>query len=213
MNKKYLDCGFQVKAIEESGAFEGYGSIFGNIDHYGDIVEKGAFTTSLGKHKQKGTMPALLWQHKGSEPIGVYTDMYEDENGLYVKGQLALKTAKGQEAYELLKMKALSGLSIGFNTVSDEYDQKTNIRNIKEVDLWEISLVTFPANESARISALKSIEEIKTLSDAENYLRESGGYSKSEAVGIVSRIKSACRSESDELGEVKAALESLQSRF
>lgn len=89
-----------------------------------------------------------------------------------------------------MKMKALSGLSIGFVTREDSYDKVTGIRTLNKVDLWECSIVTFPANDSARVSAVKNIDEIESLADAETYLRESGGYSKSEALGIIARIKS-----------------------
>lgn len=214
MDKKYLDCGFEIKAINDDGTFEGYGSVFGNVDFGGDVISKGAFAESIKSMKSSGTMPALLWQHKQSEPIGVYTEVREDETGLYVKGKLALKTVRGSEAYELMKMKALNGLSIGFVSQNDTVDYKSNIRTITKADLWEVSVVTFPMNDKARVSSVKSIEDIKNLSDAENYLRDSGGLSKSEATGLISRIKSIHgRSESDELDAVKEALQSLKSKL
>ena len=210
MNKKYYDCAFDVKAINDDGTFEGYGSVFGNVDSYKEIVAKGAFTESLTSLKSQGRMPALLWQHRSGEPIGVYTEMREDDTGLFVRGKLALKTARGAEAHELLKINALSGLSIGFMTCEDSYDKVTGIRTLKKVDLWECSLVTFPANDSARVSAVKNIESIESLADAESFLRESGGFSKSEAVGFIARIKSMHgRSESDEQDELCLALKRL----
>lgn len=210
MNKKYYDCAFDVKAINDDGTFEGYGSVFGNVDSYKEIVAKGAFTESLVSLKSQGRMPALLWQHRSGEPIGVYTEMREDETGLFVRGKLALKTVRGAEAHELLKINALSGLSIGFMTREDSYDKVTGIRTLNKVDLWECSLVTFPANDSARVSAVKNIESIESLADAESFLRESGGFSKSEAVGFISRIKSMQgRSESDEQDELCLALKKL----
>lgn len=214
MDKKYFDCNFEVKALNEDGSFEGYGSVFGNIDTYGEVVLKGAFSDSLASLKTQNRMPALLWQHRSGEPIGVYTDMYEDNVGLYVKGKLALKTTRGAEAYELMKMNALSGLSIGFVTREDSFDKVSGVRTLSKVDLWEVSLVTFPANDSARISAVKNIDSIESLADAESYLRESGGFSKSEAVGFIARVKSMQgRSESDELDAVKEALQSLKSKL
>ena len=210
MNKKYYDCAFDVKAINDDGTFEGYGSVFGNVDLYKEIVAKGAFTESLTSLKSQGRMPALLWQHRSGEPIGVYTEMREDDTGLFVRGKLALKTARGAEAHELLKINALSGLSIGFMTREDSYDKVTGIRTLNKVDLWECSLVTFPANDSARVSAVKNIESIESLADAESFLRESGGFSKSEAVGFIARIKSMHgRSESDEQDELCLALKRL----
>lgn len=212
MSRKYFDCQFDVKAINDDGTFEGYGSVFGNVDSYKEVVAPGAFSESLKSLKAQNKMPSLLWQHRSGEPIGVYTEMFEDSIGLYVKGKLALKTMRGSEAHELMKMKALSGLSIGFMTREDSYDKLTGIRTLNKLDLWEVSLVTFPANDSARISSVKNIESIESLADAESFLRESGGFSKSEAVGFISRVKSMQgRSDSDELGELKAALIGLQS--
>ena len=214
MNRKYYDCAFDVKAINDDGTFEGYGSVFGNVDSYKEIVAKGAFNDSLASLKSQGRMPALLWQHRSGEPIGVYTEMREDETGLFVRGKLALKTARGAEAHELMKMKALSGLSIGFMTREDSYDKVTGVRTLKKVDLWECSIVTFPANDAARVSGVKNIESIESLSDAESFLRDAGGLSKSEAVGFISRIKSMQgRSDSDEQDEIREALEKLSESF
>src|SRR5690606_21906281 len=140
MKLKHLDVPFEVKEVAEDGTFTGYGSVFGVKDAYDEIVVPGAFSESIEQRK-----PALLWQHRSGEPIGVYEEVREDSVGLHLKGKLALKTARGAEAYELLKMDALSGLSIGFVTREDSFDQKTGIRTLKKVDLWEVSLVTFPA--------------------------------------------------------------------
>lgn len=195
-----LDVPFKIKAVSEDGLFSGYGSVFGVIDSYKEVVAPGAFAESLSQRT-----PALLWQHRSGEPIGVYSALREDQTGLYVEGKLALKTARGAEAYELLKMGAISGLSIGFVTRDDSYDRVTGIRTLKKVDLWEVSLVTFPANESARISGVKSIETIESLADAEAFLRDAGGLSRREATAFVSRIKSLRgRGDPDELGELLA---------
>jgi uncharacterized protein len=196
MQHKTLDFGFEIKAIADDGTFTGYGSVFNVQDSYDDIIIPGAFAESLAAHKEKGTLPALLWQHRSGEPVGVYTSMEEDSVGLKVDGKLALKTARGAEAHELLKMKAITGLSIGFMTREDSYDRLTGIRTLKKLDLWEVSLVTFPANESARIQSVKSIEEVATLRDAEKYLRESG-MSRAEAVAFLSRVKCLGQSDSD----------------
>jgi len=195
-----LDVPFKIKAVSEDGLFSGYGSVFGVIDSYKEVVAPGAFAESLSQRT-----PALLWQHRSGEPIGVYSALREDQTGLYVEGKLALKTARGAEAYELLKMGAISGLSIGFVTRDDSYDRVTGIRTLKKVDLWEVSLVTFPANESARVSGVKSIDTIESLADAEAFLREAGGLSRREATALVSRIKSLRgRGDPDELGELLA---------
>lgn len=197
MNIKTLDFGFEIKSISDAGTFEGYGSVFGVKDSYDEIVAPGAFADSLAAHKAAGTMPALLWQHRSGEPIGVYTSMSEDSIGLKVSGQLATKTARGSEAYELLKMGAISGLSIGFVPREDSYDKLTGITTLKKVDLWETSLVTFPANDAARVQGVKSIETIEDLKTAEQYLRDSG-MSRREAVAFIARVKSLGQRDADE---------------
>lgn len=194
---KTRDFAFELKAINEDGTFEGYGSVFGVKDSYDEIVAPGAFAESLEGHKSKGTLPALLWQHRGGEPIGVYTGMEEDNIGLKVRGQLALKTSRGAEAYELLKMKAISGLSIGFVTREDNYDRVTGIRTLKKVDLWEVSLVTFPANDAARVQGVKSIELLESLRDAEIHLRDACGMSRTEARAFIARVKSLGQRDAD----------------
>lgn len=204
--RDHLDIPFKIKAVSEDGLFSGYGSVFGVVDSYKEVVTPGAFAESL-----QGRMPALLWQHRSGEPIGVYTSVKEDNVGLYVEGKLALKTARGAEAYELLKMGALNGLSIGFITREDSYDKVSGVRTLKKVDLWEVSLVTFPANDASRVSNVKGIEQINSLSDAEAYLRDAGGLSRREALAIVSRIKSLHgRSDSDELGSIEATKRLMQ---
>lgn len=211
METKHLDIGFEVKAMGDDGQIEGYGSVFGNTDSYGDIVAKGAFSGSIKEHKASGTMPALLWQHRSDSPCGVWLEMREDENGLFMRGKLAMDTVKGKEAHSLLKLGALKGLSIGFMTRDSDYDAKSDIRTIKDVELVETSLVTFPANSKARITGVKSSDEITTLKDAERVLRDSG-FSKQDALAFVSRVKTlSSRSDSDDMGELKSALIRLKS--
>ncbi|MBP7423053.1 MAG: HK97 family phage prohead protease [Azonexus sp.] len=178
----------QIKAAGDDGSIEGYGSVFGVLDNWADVIEQGAFAASLAAHKAAGTMPAMLWQHDADHPIGVWTEMVEDSRGLRVKGQLALDTVKGQEARALLKMGAINGLSIGFISKQWSYDVDTDVRSLTEVDLWEVSLVTFPANEKARVTNVKSSpDDVHTRKDAEGILRQAG-FSKSDATALVSRI-------------------------
>lgn len=186
-----LDFGFEFKASGlHDGSFDGYGSVFNIIDGGGDIVVAGAFTDTLTTQKAAGRLPAMLWQHRPSEPVGVYTSMVEDNVGLKVSGQLALKTARGAEAYELMKMGALSGMSIGYRSRDDSYDRVTGVRTLKKLDLIELSLVTFPMNDASRVSSVKSsIEELETIRDAERFLRDNG-MSRTEAVAFISRVKS-----------------------
>lgn len=181
---------FEVKDVTRTGAFSGYGSVFGNIDGGSDIVAPGAFTKSLSNAAAVGRMPAMLWQHNSDEPIGVWQDMKQDDRGLFVEGKLALKTQRGAEAYELLQLKALNGMSIGYATREDAYDSKTGVRTIKEADLWEVSLVTFPMNDEARVSAVKSIDALAGMTDVERYLRDACGVSRAEARALIAKVKS-----------------------
>lgn len=196
MTTKTLDFDCELKATGDTGTFEGYGSVFNITDRGGDIVATGAFAETLAAAKAAGRLPAMLWQHRQAEPIGVYTEMEEDAIGLKVKGKLALKTARGAEAYELMKMGAISGLSIGYRVRDDSWDRVTGVRTIKKADLVELSLVTFPMNDASRVSAVKTIEDLETLAEIERHLRDAGGFSKSEATALVSRIKSVSRSDS-----------------
>lgn len=187
------DIGFEIKEVTSTGTFSGYGSVYGVLDQGDDIVLPGTFTKSLGDLSVKGQMPAMLWQHKASEPIGAYTAVKEDASGLYVEGRLALKTQRGAEAYELMQMKAISGLSIGYKTNDADYNAKTGVRTIKSAELYEISLVTFPMNDTARVSMVKSIQEISDLTSAEKYLRHAGGLSRQEAKDFMFSLKNIIR--------------------
>lgn len=197
----------QIKAAGDDGTVEGYGSVFGVRDNYDDVIAKGAFIDSLKSHKAAGTMPAMLWQHDADKPIGVWTEMVEDEKGLRIKGQLAMETVKGKEAHALLKMGALNGLSIGFMSKEWSYDRETEVRTLTAIDLWEVSLVTFPANENARVTNVKSADELQAPKDAEKVLRDAG-FSKSDATAFVSRVMRMGEVRSDSANSTVAAMKS-----
>lgn len=213
MMSKTANFPFEIKKISEDGSFSGYASVFGNEDLWGDIVVAGAFTKSIAQKK-----PAMLWQHNSDEPIGVWTVIKEDEKGLYVEGQLLINgVAKAKEAHELLSARAISGMSIGYIPVVWEWqkkeDSRDEVRLLKEVDLWEISLVTFPANTEARVGDVK---DLNTLRDIEGFLRDAG-CSRNEAKGIIAQIRDAQRdADNDEAeterhrNEIKQALVSLK---
>lgn len=176
----------ETKEGAPDGTFEGYGAVFGNVDRDSDIVAPGAFTDSL-----KTRLPALLWQHNAKEPIGRFDVVREDKKGLYVKGRLSTE-GRGREAYDLLKMGALDGLSIGFVTKEAQRSRASGTRTITKADLMEVSLVTFPANEMARISNVKQrtdlmhpehIEDSRTF---ERFLRDNG-FSRSRAKAITAK--------------------------
>lgn len=163
-----------------AGDFEGYASTFnGTPDAYGDIIAPGAFSKSLAQHRANTTMPPLLWMHDIEQPIGAWSELAEDANGLKVKGKLTLGTGRGAEAYALLKdAKSALGMSIGYRTRSAGKDGAGN-RILSEIDLLEISLVSLPANRAARITAIKSAGvagelQFKSIREFEHFLRDAG---------------------------------------
>lgn len=183
MNKKHLELHAHIKAIGDgtTGEFEGYGSVFGVVDSYRDVVDKGAFVESLEKHG----LPKLLLQHSSWMVGGKYLEVFEDDKGLFVKGQLNLEVQAAREAYSLMKQDAISGLSIGYSVLEEDMDRETGVTHLKKVRLYEVSIVTFPANESATISAVKAAPA--SVRDFEDFLREAGKYSREEAKLIASK--------------------------
>lgn len=155
-----LDCGLEIKSLTDEGVIEGYASIFSNVDHGGDKVMPGAFVDSLAKARQAGRTVKMLWNHDPSQPIGVWEDLAEDGKGLRGRGRLVMEVPKAREAHALMKAGAIGGLSIGYRTIKAEPDG--NVRLLKQVDLFEVSPVTFPMNDRAKISSVKAdgIDEI-----------------------------------------------------
>ncbi|HSQ97600.1 MAG TPA: HK97 family phage prohead protease [Rickettsiales bacterium] len=145
----------EIKNIDSYGKFCGYASVFNVKDSYNDIVLPLAFKKTLEKKSVKKDIK-LLWQHSQDKPIGYFEVINEDPIGLYVEGKIMLDIQQGREAYNLIKTKSVSGLSIGYIVKEVEYSQKDNTRLLKEVDLFEISVVTFPANEYSNITFCKS---------------------------------------------------------
>lgn len=153
---------FELKAASD-GSFEGYASIFGEVDSYGEATDRGSFKSSLSAR-----MPKMLWQHDQKRPIGKFTGAAEDSRGLYVKGSLLLSVQDGRDAKEHIDAGTVDGLSIGYFVKGDRVDQETNVRHLTNIDLQEVSVVTFPAGPSARITSLKSME----LDELEAALRD-----------------------------------------
>ena len=138
MDKQFLDMPFEIKAedVEESGLFKGYAATFGGKpDAHGDIVLPGAFTKTLAKGGRNRTGIAMLWQHRTDEPIGTWPELVEDKKGLKVTGQLIREVPTGDKVYYLLKKGAVKHLSMGYDTIIDEMDNKKKVRYLKEVDL------------------------------------------------------------------------------
>ncbi|MGV7962031.1 HK97 family phage prohead protease [Photorhabdus tasmaniensis] len=157
MTKQRLDVPLKLKSVNDSGEFEGYGSVFGVKDSFDDIVLPGAFSKSLQLWRGKQSLPAMLWQHRMDEPIGIYTEMKEDDIGLYLKGRLLIDDDPlAKRAHAHMKAGSLSGLSIGYVLNDGEYDRTKDAFLLKEIALWEVSLVTLPANDEARVNNVKS---------------------------------------------------------
>lgn len=200
--------------------FTGYGAAFGNVDSYGDVIDPGAFANTLHEAQKSGQFPSMLMQHGGwgmgaddMTPVGIWDKLSEDGNGLLSDGILA-PTQRGIEAYTLLSMKprpAITGLSIGYIpkkfTVRSKPDEPR--RRLHEVDLLEISLVTFPANGKARVTSVKSASGDFSERDFEQLMQDAG-LSRKEARVVLSQgfrhLKAMQDAGSDELDELAAAI-------
>lgn len=186
-----LACDLELKFDEDTGRIDGYGSVFGLLDRGGDIVMPGAFKASL--RARKGGVP-MLWQHDPSIVIGIWTDIAEDEKGLKISGQLVMDVPQAAVARALIKAGALKGLSIGYRTQDYEIDRTTGARRLKKVDLWEVSLVTFPMLPEAQITGVKSSLDVRAL---EQQLRTECNLSSAAAVKAVAIVKQHLRDGGD----------------
>lgn len=177
MEVKHIDLKLEVKENDKGDAkvFEAYGSTFGNVDSYDDVVMKGAFTETLQKRK-----PKILYQHDTSRLPAIFTAGEEDDNGLLVRGEF-LDTTLGRDVYKEVKSGAINAMSIGYSVNESEYDER-GVRLIKSVDLYEVSFVTFPANEQALVTGVKA-NDVKTIREFESFLRDAG-YTKADATRI-----------------------------
>lgn len=222
----FLACGLEIKfadakAGKPAGWFEGYGSVFNNMDEGGDAVAPGAFAKTLTDWRGKGKFPKMLLQHGGGWlggaedgiPIGKWANMAEDSKGLSVEGQLfALDTQKGTYIHEGLKSGELDGLSIGYNAIASRTGQAAGEpeRLLTEVKLWEVSVVTFPMNTEATVTGAKSMADmfgkldgLKNLNEAEAFLRSGLGMSQRQAKTFLSAMKKLCLNQSDSGGRAE----------
>lgn len=147
LEHKFCTLGTDV-TVTDGTTISGYASLFGAADQGGDMVQRGAYGASLAK----GRGVKLLWQHDPTQPIGVWDEVREDAKGLWVKGRLLTDVAKGREAASLIAARAIDGLSIGYRTVKASKDASGG-RLLTELELWEVSLVTFPMLPDARVGA------------------------------------------------------------
>lgn len=162
----------ELKMLGEDGRFAGYASVFDVTDSQRDIMRRGAFKASL---KARDYPVQLLWQHQWESPIGVIEQLFEDQRGLYVEGRLLLEVARAKEAHALLKAGAMRGLSIGYAVKRARRDADSGLRELLEVELWEVSLVTMPANQAAQVTVVKTQDAgmalLKAMQRAEAALR------------------------------------------
>lgn len=221
MNLKVRDLDLSVKSVDaKSGRFSGYASVWGAVDSYRETVARGAFADSLAATKAKGRTLPILWQHRTAEPIGHWLELKEDARGLYGEGVLWTDDAPyARVAQKGLASGAISGLSIGYYVQDDSYDETKRLRTLKRLDLREVSIVTDPALEEARVDTIKAklaAGELITERDFGRLLRERG-FSRSDAdeialVGFKAWAAGAGRSQRANpsgLGDLTKALGSL----
>ncbi len=165
-------CRFDAEVTVVDGAkIEGYASLFGACDQGGDVVAQGAYGGSLKRLGAEGRAVKMLWQHDPAQPIGVWDEVHEDARGLYVKGRLLDSIAKGREAAALVAAGAIDGLSIGYRTVRATKTDKGR-RLLQELELWEVSLVTFPMLPSARVAAKGDLPEAEAWCELADVLED-----------------------------------------
>lgn len=198
----------QTNALElkftDGMKFSGYASVFDGIDSYGDTIMKGAYQDTL-KNRERSIK--MRFNHY-SNVIGKWTNLKEDNKGLYVEGELTQGHSLAEDVYASLKHGAIDGMSIGYRV--RDFEKNGDIRLLKSIELIEISIVEEPADLNAKVGEVKSlIEECKTLKEFETILRDAGGFSRTDATMLVSRIKSFGRSDYEQEQKIKEALESL----
>lgn len=169
------------KSVKD-GVIEGYASLFGEVDTGGDIVQRGAFAASLAAMSNTNRKVKMLWQHDPGHPIGVWDEVREDERGLYVKGRVLSEVAKGRDVLALIGAGAIDGLSIGYRTLQASRDAKGN-RVLETLEIWEVSVVTFPMLQSARVDATKAAAMDKR--EFERKLTQDAGFSRSVARALM----------------------------
>lgn len=182
---------YKAEAVNADGTFKGYGSIFGNVDAYNEVVAPGAFANSIKRIKASGDPLPALWQHKSDQVIGGYDVLAEDDRGLKVEGFLMInEIAQAREAHALMQRRVVKGLSIGYYIIDASYNEKDDIFTLKELDLREVSPVTFPANDQANIEEVKQLVKtggrLPTEREFEEFLRDAG-FSKAQALAICAR--------------------------
>jgi HK97 family phage prohead protease len=192
-------------SLSPDGAVEGYASLFGEVDQARDMVMPGAFTQTL---KQRGLRKIpMLFQHDPSEPVGVWLDIAEDFRGLRARGRLIPDVMRAKELLALIRAGAIDGLSIGYRTVRGQIDPKTRVRRLYQVDLWEISIVTFPLLNGARVAAVKQAPKLSPQRAAAE--AEWRAMLRGEDISIPRAVRAPLASRLGDRGGRKTALRSV----
>lgn len=206
--KKFNNADF---SIDEKGVFTGYVSVFNGVDSYGDTIAPEAYDEVLDNiSKGAALMPKLFFNHnRWDAPIGKWLSLEKDEKGVLGKGQVNLNIARGKEIYECMKFGSVDGLSVCIAVTDyDETAERRTIKSVKEVR--EISIVTYPADNAARISDIKSaVSEYNSLKDIEKLLRDVANFSKTDATAIVSAVKRIAKAEADARRDADADADAL----
>jgi HK97 family phage prohead protease len=216
-----LNCALEIKFAGDTpaGEFEGYASVFGGLDSYGDQIAPGAFTRTLAERKASGRQLPMYFQHgrilgADPRPVGVWKSVEEDGRGLKVSGKLVgLDTETGKYNLALIKEGAMRGLSIGYRAKKADYPKEAGKprRILRDVDLGEVSVVDDPADASAIITGVKAAQSVRTIREFEDWLRDVGGYSHAAAKAITAGGFKASTEPRDEDGT--AELRSYAERF
>jgi HK97 family phage prohead protease len=186
LSKRSLALPLDMKSIDDDGVFEGYASLFNREDLGHDVIAPGAFRDSL--MSRGAARIKMLFQHDPAEPIGVWEEVREDARGLYVRGRLMTAVAKAREVLALMRAGALDGLSIGFKAEKGRRDAATGVRRLEKVDLWEISVVTFPMLPGARVESVKARPfkvAAPTEREFERWLTRDAGLTRMEARAVL----------------------------
>ena len=202
-----------LKSLTEKGNFSGYGSVFNVVDKGGDIVAPGAFAESLAKWQKTGRSVPVLWQHQSDQPIGAWDALKEDDHGLLGEASLWLDDAPyARLAHKGMSTKTITGLSIGYRVKDYSVNKDSGVYTLQKLDLVEISVVTNPMNDDARVGDVKSMIEagrLPTLPQFEDFLREAG-FSKTQAKAVagggLSKLLARCEAEGEKGDELLAAL-------
>ena len=205
---------FSIKSVADTGVVEGLVSAFGGVDSYGDKIERGAYSKSLQRLAESGRKLPVLYQHDPHRPIGVWRELRETDAGLFGKAELALEVPDAGMAHALARKGALTGISIGYEIAPGGARNEGNVRVLSDIVLWEASLVTFPADLSARVTSVKDgglLDQVELLVRAHGI---SGRMAKAGASALWRRISNQTDDiDAEDEAAVKAILDASAARI